>query len=670
MLIPCAPASTRAVLEELLAQRILILDGSMGALIYSRGPEEADYRGSRFRKHPVPLKNCTEAMVLSQPKLVEGLHRAYLEAGADIIETCTFNGTALSLAEFALEEHVFELNRQAAQLARRAADDFTRRDPSRPRFVAGSIGPTKKQLSMGIHVDDPGRRDATFDEMVAAYTEQVRGLVAGGVDILLPETSFDTLVLKACLFAIDQFFEQTGVRLPVMVSGTIFEGGRTLSMQTVEAFWTSVAHFDMLSVGINCALGIEQMRPFVEELARVARRPVSCYPNAGMPDGFGGFKGDRLRTARILGELAAGGCLNLVGGCCGTTPEWIRSIALAVEGAAPRRLPELPEWSYFSGTEVLAIRPESNFIMIGERTNITGSRRFARLIKDGDFEAAVAVAREQVEAGANVLDVNMDEGLIDGEKAMTRFLNLLAAEPAVARVPIMIDSSKWSVIEAGLKCVQGKSIVNSISLKEGEEKFLEQARLIKRYGAAAVVMAFDEEGQAVTAERKVAICARAYDLLTERVGFAPGDVIFDTNILTVGTGMEEHANYAVEFFQAVRDVKRRLPGCRTSGGVSNVSFAFRGKEHEAVREAMNSAFLYHAIRAGLDMGIVNAGQLQVYEEIPRDLLERVEDVLLNRRPDATERLVEFARTLGRKEKAAEKEAAGATCRCASASSTR
>jgi 5-methyltetrahydrofolate--homocysteine methyltransferase len=647
--------STRDLLEELLSQRILLLDGSMGALIYSRQPTEEDYRGSRFPHHPVQLKNCTEVMVLTQPRMIEGIHRAYLEAGSDIIETCTFNATGIGLAEFGLQEQVFEINKAAAELARRAADEFTRRDANRPRFIAGSIGPTNKTLSMATHVEDPGRRDVTFDQMVAAYSEQIHGLVAGGVDILLAETSFDTLVMKACLFAIAKYFAEHDLCLPVMVSGTIFENGRTLSAQTVEAFWTSVSHFDMLSVGLNCAVGVEIIRPHIASLSAVARKPISCYPNAGMPDGFGGFTGDREQTAKALGEFARNGWVNLVGGCCGTTPEWIHAIARAVAGVPPRRLPEFPAWSCYSGTEVLTVRPDSNFIMIGERTNITGSRKFARLIKSGDFERALTVAREQVEGGANILDVNMDEALLDGEKAMTRFLHLLAAEPDISRVPIMVDSSKWSVIEAGLKCVQGKGIVNSISLKEGEEKFLEQARLVKRYGAAVVVMAFDEHGQAVTADRKLEICLRSYRLLTENVGFAPADIIFDTNILTVGTGIEEHNDYAVAFIEAIRRLKQLLPECKTSGGVSNVSFAFRG--NEVVREAMNAAFLYHAIKAGLHLGIVNAGQLQVYEEIPKDLLERVEDVLLNRRPDATDRLTAWSAERGAP---AEREAPGAT----------
>lgn len=649
--------STRGLLEELLERRILLLDGAMGSMIFAREPKEEDYRGQRFHNHPVLLKNCTEVMVLTQPRLIEQIHNAYLEVGADIIETDTFNGNRLSLEEFSLEEHVFELNKSAAEIARRAADRWTRRTPDKPRFVAGSIGPTKKQLSMGIHVEDAGRRDTTFDRMVENYYEQVEALVAGGVDILLAETSFDTLVLKACLFAIDKFFTDKKVWLPVMISGTIFEGGRTLSMQTVEAFWASISHFDALSVGLNCALGVDQMRPYVESFAQVARRPVSCYPNAGMPDGFGGFQGDPEHMAAAMGEFARNGWLNIAGGCCGTTPPWIHRIGQAIQGVAPRRLPEGPAWSCYSGQEPLVIRPETNFIMIGERTNITGSRRFARLIKDSNYEEALSVARDQVEGGANILDVNMDADLIDGEEAMTRFLNLVSAEPSIARIPIMIDSSKWSVIEAGLKCVQGKSIVNSISLKEGEEEFLHRARLVKRYGAAAVVMAFDEQGQAVTADHKVAISARAYRLLTEKAGLDPSDIIFDTNILTVGTGLEEHNNYAVEFFEAVRRLKKMFPLAKTSGGVSNVSFSFRGPAFEVVREAMNAAFLYHAIQAGLDMGIVNAGQLQVYEEIPKDLLLHVEDVLLNRRPDATERLVDFAKKLGRKEKSEEKELA-------------
>ncbi|HEV3261009.1 MAG TPA: methionine synthase [Gemmataceae bacterium] len=638
-----ARTSTRELLEELLSQRILVLDGAIGTMIHGLRPTEEDYRGARFRSHSKLLKNCTEVMVLTQPRMVEDIHRAYLEAGVDIIETATFNSNAISMADFDLEAHVLELNRTAAEIARRAADDMTRRTPDRPRFVAGSIGPTNKTLCFSRKVEDPGFREVTFDQVAAAYAEQVHGLVSGGVDILLAETVFDTLNLKACLFAIDRYFEEHGVLLPVMISVTIFPGGRNLTAQTVEAFWMSIGQFDMLSVGINCAVGVDQMRPYVENLSAIAPVYMSCHPNAGLPNALGEFDDTPEHMAAALGEFARNGWLNLAGGCCGTTPRHLHAIANAVRDVRPRARPVLPARSCYSGTEPLCIRPETNFVMVGERTNITGSKRFARLIKSGDFDGALAVAREQVDGGANILDVNMDEGLIDGEKAMTRFLNLVAAEPDITRVPIMIDSSKWSVIEAGLKCVQGKSIVNSISLKEGEDRFLEQARLVKRYGAAVVVMAFDEQGQAVTAERKVAICARAHKLLTEQLGFASSDIIFDANILTVGTGIEEHNNYAVEFIEAVRRLKQVFPEANTSGGVSNVSFAFRG--NDVVREAMNAAFLYHAIRAGLDMGIVNAGQLQVYEEIQPDLLERVEDVLLNRRPDAADRLTAFAETL-------------------------
>jgi 5-methyltetrahydrofolate--homocysteine methyltransferase len=652
-----SPRASPDTLHELLAERILVLDGSMGALIYSRQPTEEDYRGSHFRAHPVPLKNCTEALVLSQPTFIEGIHRAYLEAGADIIETDTFNATPFGLAEFGLGDRVFEINRAAAELARRAADDFTRRDPTRPRFVAGSMGPTNKTLYIEPG-HDPGSRSLSYDDFVAAYTAQIAGLVAGGVDLIALETGNDILVLKAGLFALDKYFTEHNLRLPVIVSGTIYHpGGRTLFSQTPEAFYVSVEHFDAFAVGFNCGVGVDLLRPAVESLAQISRKPISVYPNAGLPDGMGGFSGPgREGTAAILGEFARNGWVNLVGGCCGTTPEWTAAIARAVAGVPPRKAPELPRWSYYSGNDVLCVRPETNFVMVGERTNITGSRRFARLIKEGDYEAALAVAREQVEGGANILDVNMDEGLVDGPQAMARFLRLVANEHDIARLPLMIDSSDFAVIEAGLKCVQGKAVVNSISLKEGEAKFLEQARLVRRYGAAVVVMAFDEDGQAVTVDRKVAICARAHDLLTRgEVGFPSCDIIFDPNVLTVGTGIEEHNDYAVAFIEAVRRLKRLFPEAKTSGGVSNVSFAFRG--NEAVREAMNAAFLYHAIRAGLDMGIVNAGQLQVYEEIPPDLLERVEDVLLNRRPDATDRLTEFAETVKRRDKAQGRELA-------------
>jgi 5-methyltetrahydrofolate--homocysteine methyltransferase len=647
---------------------------------------EADFRGERFKDHPKDLKNLIDVLVLTQPAAIKEIHRQYLEAGADIIETNTFGATAVAMSDFGLQDYVREVNLAACRLAREAVDEMNRRTPEKPRFVAGSIGPTNRQLSIAGNVNDPGYRSVTFDEMVATYYEQVAALVEGGVDVLLAETAFDTLVLKACLFAIEKFFEERqfgvpalagapggigkrslpvqapevgagaaspsprpsrvkgeGERVPVMASFTVFDGGRTLSAQTVEACWNSIAHADLFSVGINCALGPAMLRPYVEELSQIAPIYLSCYPNAGLPNAFGGFDETPEMMARTLGEFAERGWLNIVGGCCGTTPPHILAIAAAVEGQPPRK-PAKPEpLTRLSGLEPLTIRPESNFIMIGERTNVTGSKRFAKLVLAGKFEEAVAVAREQVEAGANIIDVNMDEALLDGEAAMTRFLNLVAAEPEVARVPIMVDSSKWSVIEAGLKCVQGKSIVNSISLKEGEEVFLHHARLVRRYGAAAVVMAFDEQGQAVTIEDKVRICRRAYRLLTEQVGFPPTDIIFDPNILTVATGIEEHNRYAINFIEATRLIKEQCPGAKVSGGVSNISFSFRG--NDVVREAMHSAFLFHAIRAGMDMGIVNAGQLAVYEEIPKPLLERVEDVLFDRRPDATERLVEYAETV-------------------------
>jgi 5-methyltetrahydrofolate--homocysteine methyltransferase len=650
------PPPVRTRLEELLRTRILILDGAMGTLIQAHRLEEADFRGQLFVNHPKDLKGCNDLLSLTRPDIIEKIHRQYFEAGADIVETNTFNSTSVSMAEYGLESEVYAINRASAELARRAADAFTARDPEKPRFVAGSIGPTSRTASLSPDVNNPGFRAISFDELAAAYREQVEGLYDGGADLLMPETTFDTLNLKACLFAISQFFEERGVELPVMVSVTITDAsGRTLSGQTVEAFWNSVSHFPMLSVGLNCALGPDRMRPYLEELSRIAPCFVSCHPNAGLPNEFGGYDETPAQMRRVLCEFAENGWLNVVGGCCGTTPEHIRVIAEGMESISPRVRPSIPGYSRLSGLEPLTLRPEGNFIMVGERTNVTGSKKFARLVRSGDYEAALGVARDQVANGANVLDVNMDEALLDGEKAMSTFLHLIASEPEIARVPLMIDSSKWSVIEAGLKCVQGKSIVNSISLKEGEEAFLRQARLVHRYGAAAIVMAFDEEGQAVTADRKTAIAKRAYELLIERVGFAPDDIIFDANILTVGTGIEEHANYAVEFIEAVRQIKGVCPGAKTSGGVSNVSFAFRG--NETVREAMNAAFLYHAIQAGLDMGIVNAGQVAVYEEIDKQLLAHVEDVLLNRREDATERLVAFAETVAAKSKTVEKDEA-------------
>jgi len=629
-------------LAEIARQRIVVLDGAMGTMIQRYRLSEDDYRGPRFRSHPKDLRGNNELLVLTRPDVIEEIHRQYLDAGADLIETNTFSANAVSQSDYGLESVAYELNLEAAQLARRAADAATARTKDRPRFVAGAIGPTNRTLSISPDVNDPALRSITFDELRAAYAAQTRGLIDGGVDLLLVETIFDTLNAKAAIFAIEEVFEAKATRLPLMLSVTITDrSGRTLSGQTIDAFWTSVAHAKPWSVGINCALGASEMRPYLEDLAAIAPVLVSCYPNAGLPNAFGEYDELAATTATLLREFAESGLLNLVGGCCGTTPEHVARIGRAVEGVAPRVPPE-PErrFARFSGLETFTIRPDTNFVMIGERTNVTGSARFAKLVKAGDYATAVEVALDQVRSGANLLDVNMDEGMLDSELAMTTFLNLLATEPEVARVPFVIDSSKWSVIEAGLKCVQGKPIVNSISLKEGEEDFLRKAYLAQRYGAGVVVMAFDEQGQAESVERKVSICQRAFSLLVERLGFGPNDVIFDPNILAIATGIEEHNEFAKNYIEATRLIKETCPGARISGGVSNLSFSFRG--NEIVREAMHSAFLYHAIRAGMDMGIVNAGQLAVYEDIPKDLLERVEDVIFNRRPDATELLVEFA----------------------------
>ncbi len=628
-------------IEEILGQRIAIIDGAMGTMIQRRRLSEADYRGHRFPDHPRDLRGSHDVLSLTQPRIIEEIHTRYLEAGADIIETNTFNANAVSLADYGMEQLAYDINVAAARIARSAVDVSVSAHPGRPRFVAGSIGPTNRTASLSPNVQDPAFRAVTFDQLTTAYFDQVRGLVDGGVDLLLVETIFDTLNAKAALHAIDRCFSERGIRLPVMVSVTITDAsGRTLSGQTPEAFWISVSHADLFSVGINCALGAREMRPYLEELSGVVPLYLSCYPNAGLPNAFGEYEQSPEEMSSILSEFAANGWLNLAGGCCGTTPEHIRAIALALGPHKPR-VPAAPRsYTCLSGLEALVIRPESNFVNIGERTNVTGSRLFARLILAGRFEEALAIARQQVDGGAQIIDVNMDEAMLDSEQAMTRFLNLIASEPDIARVPVMIDSSKWSVLEAGLKCLQGKGIVNSISLKEGEDVFRERARTIRRFGAAAVVMAFDEAGQAETADRKVEICRRAYRILTDEAGFPPQDIIFDPNILTVATGIEEHNNYAVAFLEAARRIKSILPICKVSGGVSNISFSFRG--NDTVREAMHSAFLYHAIRAGMDMGIVNAGQLAVYMEIPKDLLELVEDVLLNRRQDATERLIRFA----------------------------
>jgi 5-methyltetrahydrofolate--homocysteine methyltransferase len=631
-------------LEGLLRQRILVLDGAMGTRIQAWKLEERQYRGDRFAGHPCDLKGNNDLLSLTRPEIVAAIHREYLAAGADVIETNTFNANPISQADYQLEGIAYELNLAAARLARQVADEASAQTPDQPRFVAGAVGPTNRTASISPDVNNPSHRGVVFDTLVAAYAEQIRGLMDGGVDVLLFETVFDTLNLKAALFAAESLFDQRGERLPLLVSVTITDAsGRTLSGQTVEAFWNSVAHADLMSVGINYALGGEQMRPFVEELSRLAPVYLSCYPNAGLPNAFGEYDESPERMARILGEFAGAGWLNLVGGCCGTTPDHIRAIAAAVRGVPPRIPPRVESATRLSGLEPLTIRRESNFINIGERANVTGSPKFAKLIVAGQFEEALSIVRQQVEGGAQIIDVCMDAALLDSEKAMVTFLNLVASEPDIARVPVMIDSSRWSVIEAGLKCLQGKGIVNSISLKEGEEVFRQRARLVRRYGAAVVVMAFDEQGQADTIERKVDICTRAYRILTGEVGFAPEDIIFDPNVLTVATGIEEHNAYAVNFIEATRRIKETLPGSKVSGGISNVSFSFRG--NNAVREAMHSAFLYHAIRAGLDMGIVNAGQLAVYEEIPAELRVRVEDVLLNRRPDATERLVTYAESL-------------------------
>jgi 5-methyltetrahydrofolate--homocysteine methyltransferase len=641
---PAPPASPLlSELQELLSRRILVLDGAMGTMVHALRFDEAAFRGRRFARHSKDLRNFIDVLVLTQPDAILDIHRQYLAAGADLIETNTFGATGVSMADFELSDGVRELNLAAAALARQAVDEARRRNPGRPRFVAGSLGPTSKQLSIAGNVHDPAHRDVTFDQMVATYYEQVAALVAGGVDLLLAETAFDTLVLKAALFAIAQYFEDHAVRLPVMASFTVFQGGRTLSAQTVEACWNSISHADLLSVGINCALGPDMLRPHVEELSQIAPVFTSCYPNAGLPNAFGGFDETPQRMAAALGDFARQGWLNIVGGCCGTTPAHIQAIAAAVAEVAPRVPPQIEPLTRLSGLEPLTLRPQGNFLLVGERTNVTGSRKFARLIQTEQYDAAVAVARQQVESGANLIDVNMDEALLDGPAAMTRFLNLIAAEPEVARVPVMVDSSQWSVLEAGLKCLQGKGVVNSISLKEGEEAFLAAARRIRRYGAAMVVMAFDEQGQATSVADKVRICQRAYRLLTEEVGLPPTDILFDPNILTVATGIEEHNRYALNFFAAVRQIKALCPGAKVSGGVSNVSFSFRGQD--VVREAIHAAFLYHAIAAGMDLGIVNAGQLAVYDQIPAPLLERVEDVLLDRRPDATERLVAYAESV-------------------------
>jgi 5-methyltetrahydrofolate--homocysteine methyltransferase len=625
-------AETR--LRALLDERIVVLDGAWGVLLQGRGLSEEDFRGERFRDHPRDVKGDPDLLNLTQPEIVAETHRAYFDAGADITTTNTFTATSIGQADYGLEPAVHDMNVEGARLAREAAS------LGPDRFVAGSVGPLNVTLSLSPKVEDPAFRTVTFDRVCEAYAEQIRGLRDGGVDLLLIETIFDTLNAKAAIAAA----KDVAPELPLWISVTIVDrSGRTLSGQTVEAFWLSVEHAEPLVVGVNCALGASEIRPYVADLARIAPTYVSCHPNAGLPNAFGGYDEGPKTTSSLLGAFAQEGLLNIVGGCCGTTPEHTRAIADTTRGLTPRHVPPRRRETAFSGLEPFTIGPDTNFVMIGERTNVTGSARFRDLVKGGDFQTALEVALEQVRGGANILDVNMDEGMLDSELAMTTFLNLIATEPEVARLPIMIDSSKWSVHEAGLRCVQGKGIVNSISLKEGEEAFLDKARGIRRFGAGVVVMAFDEQGQAETVERKVAICERAYRLLTEEAGFAPEDLVFDPNVLAVATGIEEHAGFARAFIEAASEIKRRCPGSKVSGGISNLSFSFRG--NDIVREAMHSAFLYHAIAAGLDMGIVNAGQLAVYQDIPADLLERVEDVIFDRRPDATDRLVAFAETV-------------------------
>lgn len=636
-------ASVRETLQSLLKSRILMLDGAMGTMIQRFKLTEEDYRGERFKAFPHPLKGNNDLLTLTRPEVIRDIHRQYLEAGADIIETNTFNSTRASMDDYHMEDLVGELNREGARLARALTDEWSRKTPSKPRFVAGVLGPTTKTASISPDVNDPGYRNIDFDRLVQGYTEAIEGLVEGGVHLLLVETVFDTLNAKAALFAIDAFLCRTHLDIPVMISGTITDqSGRTLTGQTTEAFWNSLRHIKPLSIGLNCALGAKLMRPYIEELSAIADTYVSAHPNAGLPNPLAesGYDEGPEDTALLLREFAEAGFLNIVGGCCGTTPAHIAAIAKAVAPYPPRVVPSIVPKMRLSGLEPLNIGDDSLFVNVGERTNVTGSKAFARLVLAGDYAEAVSVARNQVDNGAQVIDVNMDEAMLDSVVAMRTFLNLIAAEPDISRVPVMLDSSNWAVIESGLKCLQGKGIVNSISLKEGEEAFIERARLVRRYGAAVIVMAFDEQGQADTLERRIAICRQSYRLLTEEVGFLAEDIIFDPNVFAIATGISDHDHYAVDFIEATRLIRAQLPHAKVSGGISNVSFSFRG--NDPVREAIHTVFLYHAIRAGLTMGIVNAGQLGVYNEIPKDLLERVEDIVLNRRPDAAERMVEFA----------------------------
>ncbi|WKY58337.1 methionine synthase [Vibrio sp. SNU_ST1] len=634
-------SNVRQKIDALLKQRILLIDGGMGTMIQDYKLEERDYRGERFADWHSDLKGNNDLLVLTQPKLIKDIHMEYLEAGADILETNTFNATTIAMADYDMESLSEEINYAAAKLAREAADEWTVKTPDKPRFVAGVLGPTNRTCSLSPDVNDPGYRNVSFDELVEAYSESTRALIKGGSDLILIETIFDTLNAKACAFAVESVFEEVGIILPVMISGTITDAsGRTLSGQTTEAFYNALRHVKPISFGLNCALGPDELREYVGEMSRISECNVSAHPNAGLPNAFGEYDLSPEDMAEHVKEWAESGFLNLIGGCCGTTPEHIRQMAEAVEGVKPRQLPDLPVSCRLSGLEPLTISKESLFVNVGERTNVTGSARFKRLIKEELYDEALSVAREQVENGAQIIDINMDEGMLDAEACMVKFLNLCASEPEISKVPVMVDSSKWEVIEAGLKCIQGKGIVNSISLKEGKEKFVEQAKLVRRYGAAVIVMAFDEVGQADTRERKVEICTNAYNILVDEVGFPPEDIIFDPNIFAVATGIDEHNNYAVDFIEAVGDIKRDLPHAMISGGVSNVSFSFRGNNY--VREAIHAVFLYHCFKNGMDMGIVNAGQLEIYDNVPEDLREAVEDVVLNRRDDSTERLLDIA----------------------------
>ncbi|MBK8605092.1 MAG: methionine synthase [Saprospiraceae bacterium] len=628
-------------LKDILSKRIMVIDGAMGTMIQRYKLSEEDFRGERFKDFHADIKGNNEILSLTRPDIIASIHKEYLDAGADIIETNTFSANTVSQADYDLEDICYELNFESAKLAAKAVAEKNLETPDKRRFVAGALGPTTKLASMSPDVNNPGFRALGFDDLVKAYGEQTRGLIDGGADILLIETITDTLNCKAALFAIDQIFEERGESLPIMISGTITDqSGRTLSGQTVEAFWISVSHMPLLSVGLNCALGAEEMRPHIEELSRISDCFISAYPNAGLPNEMGEYDQDPHEMGDHMHDFALSGFVNIVGGCCGTTPEHIKEMVETVSKIAPRPLVEQPNYTMLSGMEALVFRPELNFVNVGERTNVTGSKKFEKLIKKKDYNTALEVALQQVEGGAQILDVNMDEGLLDSHAAMIEFLNLVMSEPDIAKLPIMIDSSKWSVIEAGLKCVQGRCVVNSISMKEGVEQFKEQAKLVRRYGAAAVVMAFDEDGQADTIERKVSICQRAYKILTEEIGFRPQDIIFDPNIFAIATGIEEHNNYAVYFIEACRQIKATCPGVKISGGVSNISFSFRGNDR--VREAIHSSFLYHAIQAGMDMGIVNAGMMEIYEELPKDLLVLVEDVIFNRNEGATEAMTTYA----------------------------